>query len=106
MALVDMKQSKEEAAEVALPAGSDAEYPYGLRIHLTDEDLVKLGLTAMPPVGTPMSINAVAEVCSTSSYSDAEGEAENSLKLQIIAMEVVSGEAQQNNDSAAKALYG
>lgn len=105
MTMIDMKMSPEEAKEQTEPSALTApKYPYGLSICLDDESLKKLGLTALPVVGSKVSFNAVAEVCSTSQYQDQSGEAETSLSLQITGMEIISG-AQPSAD-AARALYG
>lgn len=101
MALVNMRSSAEEAAEIASPEAP--EYPYGLRISLNDDDMEKLGLTQLPAVGTKMTVTAQVEVCSASAYSDKDGEPEMSVSLQITDMEL-SGAAQ--GADAATMLYG
>ncbi len=105
MAQIDMTMSKEEAKEQMEPTASDApKYPWGLSISLDDDSLKKLGITALPAVGTKMTLNATVEVCSTSQYSDQEGEAEVSMSLQITAMELGAG--QTGPSDAASMLYG
>lgn len=102
MAQVDMTMSSEESKELA-ETTSDSKYPWGLRITLDDDSLAKLGITQLPAVGTTMTLNATVEVCSTSAYADKEGEPENSVSLQITAMEL-NGE--RDTSDAATMLYG
>lgn len=109
MALVDMEMSAEEAREEYGTAptsdGDLPKYPYGLSISLDDESLAKLGITALPTVGTAMTLTARVEVCSTSQYQDRKGESESSLSLQITAMELSPASESASTD-AASLLYG
>jgi hypothetical protein len=103
--MIDMKSSPEEMAEQATIGEAEQNpYPYGLQIRLNDDDLAKLGITSLPAVGSKISFSAMANVCSTSAYSDKEGEAETSMSLQITGMEITS--AGQSTNDAAGALYG
>lgn len=106
MALVNMKQSAEEAKENACCSPDDADlprYPYGLELSLDEETLAKLGLTAPPAVGTTMMITAKVTVTSASQYQRQGGDAESSSCWQITDMEC--GSAQSDSDKAT-ALYG
>lgn len=89
MPLIDLKQSAEEAKEdsMSMP-GDGSRYPYGLNITLNDEVLTKLGFKGPVTVGTAITFTASAKICSTSQHEDAEGEPENSMSLQITAMEI------------------
>lgn len=89
MPLIDLKQSAEEAKEnsVCMP-GEDCKYPYGLNITLNDEVLSKLGFKGPVTVGTSITFTASAKICSTSQHEDIDGEPENSMSLQITAMEI------------------
>lgn len=105
MALVSMKMSREEAKEYNTIETSDdgPRYPYGLRIDLNDDSLEKLGITALPKVGTEMTITAKVMVTSVSAYDSQGGEAEQSVGLQITDMEIGAGKTQSD---AATSLYG
>ena len=105
MALINMKMSREEAAEMSQSVDSDMpEYPYGLCIDLDDDALEKLGITSLPKVGTEMMIRAKVVVRSTRAYNTQGGESEASAGLQITDMEIENN--QGRNDSAANMLYG
>jgi hypothetical protein len=62
--LTNMKMApRKERAETAAPSDvHQEEYPYGLRIHLDDEQLKKLGITSLPAVGTEVTLIAKAKV--------------------------------------------
>lgn len=104
MTMVNMAMSAEEAKEQG-EVTLDSKYSYGLRIHLDDDALAKLGLTTMPAVGSKLTITCAVEVCSMSSYQDQGGEAESSLDLQITDMEVGEGKDAQTDTQAASMLY-
>lgn len=107
MALVNMKQSAEEAKEngcCAAPDSSDApQYPWGLQISLDEESLAKLGMSAPPAVGSQMTITARVTVTSASQYQTQGNEKEASSSWQITDMEV---SAAPSSTDAAQSLYG
>lgn len=109
MALVNMQQSAEEAKEhgnCCEPVASDEpRYPYGLELHLDEDTLAKLGITAPPAVGTTMMITAKVMVTSASQYQRQGGEKESSSCWQITDLECGSSATDQQA-SAASALYG
>lgn len=101
MALVNMKQSAEEAAEANSISSDSREYPYGLEIRLDEEQLSKLGFTNPPPVGTQLTIKAMVTVTSASQYQSQDSEPESSSCWQITDLEVGGGASKD----AAAALY-
>lgn len=106
MALVSMKMSPEEAKEYgAIDIGEAPQYPYGLSIDLDDDALEKLGITALPKVGSEMMITAKCVVKSVSSNQMQGGDAESRVCLQITDMDVGQTENAQNDNRASK-LYG
>ena len=106
MSLVSMKATAEETREMSGAEISDApQYPYGLTIDLDDGSLEKLGITALPKVGTEMMVTARCVVKSISSYDTQGGEAESRVCLQITDMEIGQTE-NNNNDKRATMLYG
>jgi hypothetical protein len=90
----------EDAMETALV--DKREYPYGLEISLSSEDLAKLG-QGMPAVGAELMLHACVKVTRTSSYQEADGEAEGSVSLQITDMALAPKAAETKT---ADALYG
>lgn len=101
MAQIDMATGAEEASEST--ETEDSQYPWGLRLTLDDDALAKLGITAMPSAGTKMKLSATVLVCSVASYSDKAGEPENTVSLQITAMELSGANSASD---AATLLYG
>lgn len=105
MALVNMKMSSEERGEYTGQAIEVKEptYPYGLSIDLDDGSMEKLGITALPKVGTEMMITAKVVVKSVSSNQYEGSDAESRMCLQITDMEI-SGESKKQDK--AQSLYG
>lgn len=105
MALINMKQqAKREEMPGAIEA-DEPRYPYGLCISLGKEELEKLGITALPKVGSEMMVTAKAVVKSVSAY-DTQGEGQDMrVELQITDMGLGQTDDAQNNDRASK-LYG
>lgn len=106
MALTNMKMSADEAKEYTTGgeiAGDAPQYPYGLCIRLDDDALEKLGMTALPAIGTEMMVMAKVVVKSTSAYSRQGGEDHKEIELQITDLEIGAVSASKD---AAGALYG
>ena len=104
MALINMKHSREEAEKyVEAEVGDEPKYPYGLCLSLHADELEKLGITALPTVGSEMMLTAKVFVKSASSYQTQEGTDDKSISLQITDMEL-SGAPKQAQ--AATMLYG
>lgn len=105
MAMVSMKQEPEREEMPGEIEADEPQYPPGMCIHLEVDQLKKLGITALPKVGTEMTIAARVYVKATSAYQT-QGEGERmSVDLQITDMEVGQN-AGQRVDSAATMLYG
>lgn len=88
--LVDMKRPKsdDKAGEMALPADEGGQYPYGLCLHLNDEELKKLGIKELPRVGVEFHLMAVAMVTGVSE-SASEKHQDRNVSLQITMMQVM-----------------
>lgn len=105
MALKDMALTPDEAREEECCAPShDMEdggprYPYGLTVYLDDTVLSKLGLTQLPAVGTQLTLTAAVTVKAVDMRQRQGKEDENSVDLQITAMELGAAPA------AGGALY-
>lgn len=88
MALVDMKMSKKEAKEMTDPSPDDLPaYPWGLSLHLGDDELEKLGVADLK-AGEEVSIVCKATVTGSSSNQSLLGEHRSSIDLQITEMEI------------------
>lgn len=102
MAMVNMK-SKIESPEVATDyeEGDEPQYPYGLCLHLGNDELEKLQITEVPDVGIEVMIMAKAFVKSTSAYDTQRDGKSRSAELQITDLEL----APPKKD-AAQVMFG
>lgn len=83
MKLTSMKRTPEERKADAQPSAVDMpDYPWGLQITLSEEDLVQLGISDIPTAGAPVALEGIAKVTSTSS-SEVDGKPNRSVTLQI-----------------------
>ncbi len=105
MALINMKQQPKREEMPGEYEKDEPQYPYGLCISLGKDELEKLGITALPKVGSEMMITAKAIVKSTSEYDTQGAGKEMSVSLQITDMGLGQTDDAQNNDRASK-LYG
>lgn len=105
--LINMENTPQEAqAQVGLTPAADApKYPWGLEINLNDDTLSKLGVKALPAVGTEVTIIAKACVSSTSERSTETDGSCASMSLQITDMQV-DGLDVDLFGRAAEMLYG
>lgn len=89
-----------EMTGMAMPACSP--YPYGLRLHLTQVDLEKLGYDGLPPAGTKVRIEAMACVTRASSEDpDADGDIDYlCVEMQITELGIEETEASAGSDEA------
>ena len=95
------KTEKKEGSEEVCCPGAQEDFPYGLRIHLEDEEISKLNIP-MPEIGSTMVLVANIKVTSVSERADEDGE-NRSVGLQITEMEL----APYKNDDTdhVKKLY-
>lgn len=105
MAMINMKQEPEVEEMPGTVEMDDPLYPYGLCISLEADQLEKLGITALPKVGSTMMITAKAYVKSTSAY-ETQGGKDMSVSLQITDMEITGQTDGQRQQTAADGLYG
>ena len=89
MALIDMKRDKaDETSEMAaMPADNEGQYPYGLCISLDKDELDKLGITSLPPIGAEFHLVAVGQVTRINQSADKNMDEERSMSIQITMME-------------------
>jgi hypothetical protein len=105
MALINMQKAAEREEMPGEIEYDEPRYPYGLCISLGKDELEKLGITALPKVGTEMMIMAKCYVKMTRAY-ETQGEGEDmGIELQITDMEI-QGNQQQRNAEASTMLYG
>lgn len=107
--MVDMARTAEEKAEQVMPAppSSINEYPYGLAIRLTQDELAKLDLDGDCDVGDMLHGHFLAKVTSVSK-NDTEAGQRTMIELQITHMEVDDEEAENqevDRQSPVKTLY-
>lgn len=100
--MTSMKLDPKTEGEMETALVDKREYPYGLEISLSSKDLTKLG-QGMPAVGAELMLHACVKVTRTSSYQEADGEAEGSVSLQITDMTLAPKAAETG---AADTLYG
>ena len=105
MAMINMQKAAEREEMPGEIEADEPRYPYGLCISLGKDELEKLGITALPKVGTEMMIMAKCYVKMTRAY-ETQGEGEDmGIELQITDMEI-QGNQQQRNADASTMLYG
>lgn len=111
--MISLKLTPAEAKAETMMGDPDEtqgpEYPYGLTICIDDDTLSKLGIDPanLPKIGAVFSIEAKAEVCSTSQYAN-QGGADTSMSLQITDMSLSSTDdaSSRSSDDIASKLYG
>lgn len=94
-----MKHESNEMKDFCTPKTEVAEYPYGLRIHLTDKELKKLGVMKAPVIDQDFKLMGKACVVSISS-----NEGEYSVSLQIEQLEIKEDKEEKN--SIEQTIYG
>lgn len=94
--MIDMKSSRQD--DPILSSGND--YPWGLRLHLGNEEIEKLNLQSAD-VSDEMIIVAKVKIVGKSQNAD-ETETHRSMELQITEMDVPNSSA----DGKAARLYG
>ena len=105
--MVDMEMDDESKIDAVMPIAmpTKPDYPYGLRISLTEKELEKLGLDASEAFvgGTIHITGAMGEITSVSENDNGDGKCCR-IEIQIQKMSVESEDAE--NDVHAKADEG
>ncbi|MCB1712602.1 MAG: hypothetical protein KDH96_09075 [Candidatus Riesia sp.] len=84
----NLKLSDSEKSEMQMSVCCEQpDYPYGLKIHLCDESIQKLGVKKLPEIGSVIQITAMAYVCDKNEMEKGE-EIEMSMGLQITDMAI------------------
>lgn len=86
MKMASMEKSQESMKDCAPVSCESEKYPYGLRIHLNNECLEKLGIKELPKVGDKFMIQAVAIVSDVHGSQMRDGDVDKSMGLQICEM--------------------
>lgn len=105
MAMINMKQEAEREEMPGEVEYDEPMYPYGLCLHLGQDEMEKLGITALPAVGSEMTITAKVFVKGTSAY-ETQGGKDMSMDLQITDMEITPAQGKADNKERATMLYG
>lgn len=100
--LTSMKRSESEMAKPYGLEMEDREYPWGLKVHLEDEDLEKLGIDMLPDVGGKRLMIARVEIVSASRHDTQDG-VDRSMSLQITDMKLREDEPERD---PADVMYG
>jgi hypothetical protein len=92
MALTHMKMSQDDQKDtmgaMPSPAKSQKEqYPYGLRIRLSEAEMKKIGMNEMPKTGAVVMLTAKTKVVSTNESASENMNSKN-CELQITHMDV------------------
>ncbi len=99
--LVSMQMSAKQADDYAIPTSVQKDvpkYPWGLRLNLNDDVLLKLGIP-LPEVSNTFTLVAFVEVTRASATEDQEGK-DLSCELQITDMRLI--DTNTAPDKAAK----
>jgi hypothetical protein len=106
----DMKRTKaERKADTELNKAPVDDYPYGLRVHLDNATMEKLGIKSLPKVGSKLHLHAHAHVVSAEERSHEGGKKHRSVSLELRKMELAAehkaseGEVHEGNLTGAKA---
>ncbi len=105
MAMISMKQEAEREEMPGEIEYDEPMYPYGLCLSLEQDQMEKLGITALPSVGTEMTITAKVFVKGTSAY-ETQGSKDMSMQLQITDMEIGASDKAPTAERSATLLYG
>ena len=108
MAKTEMKHMQmtetERQGPMAMPAEKRDKYPYGLRLHLTEAEVKKLGMEELPEPGDTLDLHAVVKVSGSHVDEEEGGGKRRSLELQITHMGFESKEEMDREEQAQK-LY-
>lgn len=107
--LVHMKRDTSAEGTMADLNDKTEEYPYGLRLNLTEDDLKKVGLD-MPKVGEMVHVMAMTKVTAVHAHDSERGGTSQGVELQITHMsaevEDTEDEADTDDRTPAQKIYG
>jgi hypothetical protein len=102
--LIDMKRSAPDpdSGPAAMPVNPEGEqYPYGLQITLCDEELAKLGISAMPAVGTEVHGTFAGMITSARQEPGEEGEQSLSIQIMYLGLKAEKPHPGEGKETAA-----
>lgn len=108
--MTSMAMSKSEKQESMLCAPGDGKtpnYPWELKLYLTQSDLEKLGITDRPAIGSLFTLTCQAIVAGSSERACADGDGEKTertVDMQITDM--TADPAGKSDRPASEVLYG
>jgi len=106
MALKSMKLSEEDKKEETMPSVMDRpSYPYGLKIHLSEECVERLGMNEAPQVGSKFMMLAQVEVVDVHQTEKGDDKKYYSMGMQITDMDLQKVKKEESKDTAST-LYG
>lgn len=103
-----LSESEKTGNTPSAPSEDKPEYPYGLQIHLTENELDKIGMKNLPEPGTKMTMAAKVHVIGAMMHDGPDGK-HKSLHLQITHMSVggeKEGHEKTDGETKGKKLYG
>lgn len=95
MDLINMKETDEDGPQPTYEQDADS-YPCGLCLTLDDDDLKKLGIETLPPLGSILSLEAKVKVTRLADDSGFYGRIRN-LGLQITDMNLSSSDKSESD---------
>ena len=110
MKMIDMKRQSEAEDSTMLAPKMRDEYPWGLRISLDNETMVKLGMTELPKIDSEFKLVALACAVSISENETSEGEPRRNVELQIEQMMLMTAAEEDDKEESegkgmAKTMY-
>ena len=103
MKITDMQmsdQERKEAAQGPVEAHEEAKYPYGLKLHLEEDELGKLGMKELPKTGTRFVVHGIAKVSGAHEQEQDGGGKKRHLELQVTHMG--ADEVDEKDEDVAK----
>lgn len=92
MNLTNMKVTGSQNDTILAADQQEDQFPYGLRVNLTEKEMEKLGIKDLPNVGDTVMIHAMAEVQSVSQSESQDGGMNKNISYQITDMAIEKGQ--------------
>lgn len=100
--MINMKRSVKESEAKEYSVCDEEEYPWGLQIRLSEEEISKLGIKDLPEAGATIIVKAKCKATEVGERDSVAGRKIRNLSLQITDMELSE---EKSNDAVSK-LYG
>jgi len=103
--LINMaREPKSEDEKMDCCIDDDNKYPWGLRIHLREEEIEKLGLTEMPDAGDKILVTAMVSVAEVGQRETKDGTDRN-MQLQITDIALGHAQSKLTDEEVGKKIY-